>query len=416
MSFQKLRNLSLYTLFFLLFIFFTQSKTYAQTVIVVQPGTSISTAITNAPTGATIEIKAGTYEEQVEVNKTVTLTAYGDGPVWVDGACTRSFALHITAPNVTVSNFGVENTTDSTIRIENLTTTNVTVDHMNIHDFDCTGTGPEYRAGISSWYAGSGMRFTNNTITYRGNVTPSEQTERGQADCIWFKSDTANPSGGGHYIGHNTITGCWDGIGGETETDAHGTLDKNSTVEYNTVSDCNDDGIQMEGGDQNVHVQYNNISGCGLGVAFAAAITGPLYVQYNTIYGDSAGQYGNLACYKIGNPGSGTVNLNGNNCTIVNGGDGISQSNSGLEPVVSSGNVYNVSRYIYEFSQTPPAGSSFDNDCFSTSDTSRFMKWNNTTYATLPAFQSATGQELHGTVSTNCPDPTVSGTPIPTPL
>src|SRR4030042_415417 len=172
-------------------------------------------------------------------------------------------------------------------------------------------------------------------------------------DRLWFKSNENNPSGGGHYIAGNTIIGGWDGIGGEEEGSAHGTFDRDTIIENNTVRDCWDDGIQSEGGDKNVRIRNNDISGCGAGIAFAAPISGPLYVENNYIHDLVMGDYGNLFCYKVGNSTSATVYLTGNTCDVDSaaeqaqgGADGIHQTNGGMFSIVSSGHASQPSRHV----------------------------------------------------------------------
>ena len=125
---------------------------------------------------------------------------------------------------------------------------NVTVQNNTVQDFDCRNQGPEFRAGVGSWYAGSGHRILNNTITRR--VELSGGLAGGQSNGIWFKSTTASPSGGGHLISGNVIKGVYDGIGGETEDDPRCGFDRNTTIENNTIDTCYDDGISVEGGTQ----------------------------------------------------------------------------------------------------------------------------------------------------------------------
>ncbi|HEX5503091.1 MAG TPA: right-handed parallel beta-helix repeat-containing protein, partial [Thermomicrobiales bacterium] len=360
---------------------------------------TVNEAIEAAKAGATIRIKAGTYAEEVTIDKPVTLVPYGDGDVWIDAGCQRDHALVVHAAQVTIQGLKAKKSIQGAVLIEDASANHVTVDGMTIQDFDCQNGTDAYKAGIAVWYAGPGQRLTNNTITYRVELPQiAGHGQRGEGDGIWFKSTTKEPSGGGHYIAGNVITGGSDGIGGETESDIHGSFDRDTVIEHNTVRDCNDDGIQIEGGDVNVRVQDNQISGCGLGIAFAPNLVGPLYVERNTIHGDTPGDYGNgnLACFKVGRAGKGTAYLTGNTCEIATGGDGISQTNGGLSPLVLRDNTFRVSRYIYEFGDVPPAGSSFDGDCLSTSDPERFIKWGGKRYDDLPTFQADTKQEPKG--------------------
>jgi parallel beta-helix repeat protein len=317
---------------------------------------TISAAVQVASAGDTIVIHAGTYREQVSLDKQLTLRPYGDGPVTVDGECQREDGVYIGAGSgMVIQGFTIKNTIGASILIENggAPPSNVTIDSMTLQDFDCQeSTDDAFRGGIASYYGGSNITITNNLIQRRTSGEP-----RGWADGIWFKSRDANPSGGGHYIAGNTIIGGWDGIGGEEEFSAHGSFDGNTVIENNTIQGCADDGIQVEGGDENVIVRNNDISGCGAGVALAAPITGPLYIENNYIHDLVVGTWTAFFCFKVGSSGGGTAYLTGNICDVDSsaeqaqqgGADGIQQTNSGLYPIVSRNNVFHVSRYVFEF-------------------------------------------------------------------
>ncbi|HJX62237.1 MAG TPA: right-handed parallel beta-helix repeat-containing protein, partial [Dehalococcoidia bacterium] len=396
---------------------------------VVGPGgySTISAAVQAATAGDTISVHAGTYREQVNLSgKSVTVQPYGDGAVTVDGQCQREHGFYIgSGTGQVIRGLTITNTIAASILIENHAA-NVTIDGDTLQNFDCTWTSADpsghgqYAAGVAAWYGGSHITITNNLIQHRTSGDP-----HGSADGIWFKSNDSNPSGGGHYIAGNTIIGGWDGIGGEEEGSAHGTFDRDTIVENNTVRDCWDDGIQSEGGGQNIRIRYNDISGCGTGIAFAAPVSGPLYVENNYIHDLKMGDYGNLFCYKVGNSTSATAYLTGNICDVDSaaeqaqgGADGIHQTNGGMFSIVSSGNVFQVSRYVFEI--TEPEGS-YDGDCMHTTDSGRFIKWEGgTRYSNLAQYRSATGQEMHGQDSTNCPSqstptPTATATRTPTP-
>jgi parallel beta-helix repeat protein len=380
---------------------------------------TISAAAHAASPGDTILIHAGTYAEQVDVFKPLTLEPFGDGPVTVDGECERDHGVYIAAGSGTVlQGMTVKRTVNASILIEHYRPdvpppSNVTIDGMTLQDFDCQElTDDSFRGGVAVYYSGSGMRITNNLIQRRTSGEP-----RGHAGGIWFKSNTANPSGGGHYIAGNTIIGGWDGIGGEEEGSYHGGFDRDTVIENNTIRDCWDDGIQVEGGAQNVIVRSNDISGCGTGVAFAAPMTGPLYVENNRIHDLKTGLFGNLFCFKTGNSSEATVYLTENICDVdssieasLGGADGIHQTNSGMFPIISRNNIFQVSRYVFEIYE--PYGS-YDYDCMWTTDTTRFVKWSGgVNYSSLAQLQAATDAEPNGRQTTDC---SFLGTPTPLP-
>jgi parallel beta-helix repeat protein len=179
-----------------------------------------------------------------------------------------------------------------------------------------------------------------------------------------------------------------------------GGLVKDSVIEGNTIRNCYDDGIQVEGRNENVRVRNNTITGCGLGIALAPNMVGPLYIEGNTITDLQPGEYGLQACFKLGDGGSGTAHFTGNTCK--SSGDGFKQTNSGMTKIIASDNCIVVSRYVIELSGAPASGTSFNGNTLYTSDSGRFVKWNGSTYLSLSAFQSATGQEANGVQSQSC--------------
>jgi len=402
----------------------TPQKAAAKTLEVGSNGyPTISEAVQAAGPGDTILIHTGTYTEEVAIDKEITLDVYGDGDVWVDGQCLRNHGFWIWGNGATLRNIKVRNTIEAAVllnadRPDQERPSNITIDSMTMQDFDCTwtseqpGTWGQYRAGIAAWYTGSGIRITNNFIQHRTSGSPY-----GSADGIWFKSSDTNPSGGGHYLAGNTIIGGWDGIAGEEEGSAHGTFDRDTIVQNNTIQNTWDDCIQSEGGDQNVRIRNNDLSGCGTGIAFAAPVTGPLYVENNHIHDLVTGLYGNHFCFKVGNTGGGTTYLTGNICEVTAGpgqeANGIQQTNEGLSPIVSRRNVFRVSHYVFTvgWADMPP-GTDFDEDCMWSSDGDVFVKWANVYYTSLASFQAATGQERNGQQTADC---SFLGTPASAP-
>lgn len=363
---------------------------------------TIQAAVNAATAGQTIRVKAGIYPEQVTVGKTLTIMAYGDGGPWIDGGCARVNGLVLDGDGIQIRGLGVRDTIDAAILIHGA---RATIDGNAIQDFDCQGGSDQFRAGVAAWYAGPGQTVTNNTITGRVDLPGGNATRRGNG--IWFKNDSAHPSGGGHLIAGNRITGAYDGIGGESEGDPRGAFDRDTMIRQNTIDACYDDGIQIDGGTQNVHVEGNTITRCADGVSVNPNWTGPAYIERNTITQGVPGFYGNLNCFKVGKNANGTAiaYYTGNRCILPAvggvGADGWSQTNSGQTPIVARGNTIVVSRYVVEIAQAT-ADSSFDGDCLWTSDPTRFVKWSTGTYPSLAAWRAATGQETNGQQSATC--------------
>jgi hypothetical protein len=394
----------------------SEAATYAGEIVVgpLETHKTINAGIAAAGVNYLIKIKAGTYPEQVEVNKQVTLQTFGDGQVWVDGGNTRAVGIHIDASDVVIDGIGIKNTAARGILIDGINTKNVTIQNSTIQDFDMAGTETyQANAGVASYYAGSGMKILNNTIIRRS----SGSLTGGLSNGIWFKSNAQNPSGGGHLISGNLIKGGYDGIGGEEEDSPRGSFDKDTIIENNTIDTCYDDGIQVEGGNANIRVRHNEIKKCALGIATAPNLIGPIYIEYNRITEGVPGFYGTVACFKIGNNGVGTAYYTGNTCILpaINGvfADGWKQTNANQNTIISRNNKIHVSRYVAEITtwtnSAQLANTSFDNDCLYTSDSSRFVKWSTGQYLSLAAWKTATGYEANGVQTQNCPDPVDPG-------
>lgn len=372
---------------------------------------TINAAIQAASSGDTVSVHAGAYSEQVNVSKRLTLKAFGDGPVWVDGNCSRTYGISISADGASIDGLSVKRSDEGGVRV--YYADDVTLNDLTIQDYNCANVNAQYSAGVAVWDS-SGLALTGSRIIRRVDLSGSPH---GTGNGVWIKN-TSVTTGGGHYIADNTIIGGYDGIGGEPEDVVHGSFYRDSTIENNTVADCWDDGIQVEGGGINTVVRGNRVEGCAIGIAFAPVLVGPLYIQQNTIVDLVPGYYGSTYAFKIGDSSQGITYLEDN--VVSTSGDALKESNPGVGPIVSRRNVINVSRYVVEISSGIPAGMSFDYDCFWTSDSSRFIKWGGSTYGSMSAFRSATGHEVHGTESPDCeasptPSPAPTASPSPPP-
>lgn len=355
---------------------------------------TIAQALVGIAQGGSVLVRPGVYNELVTV-RTAGVTIQGElgggQRAWIDGQCERVHGVYVVADDVTIRGLGIRNTTEATVLIgSERATTRAHVDGNTIENYNCQQTGDQYAAGVAAWYAGPGHRVTGNNITRPG---PSK------GNGIWFKSNAAQASGGGHQILGNTITGGYDGIGGEEEGSPRGGFDRNTRIEGNTVRNCWDDGIQVEGGGLGTIVRDNMVEECGVGIAFATPLTGPLLVENNTIRSGSPGFYGQLACFKAGRSSPATIEVRGNSCTLTGAtvAHGFQQTNSGAGVWKVTNNQFRVTGYVVETTTQAGVGTVFDYNCYQTSDTEgRLVKWAGVRYNTLEAFRAATGHERNG--------------------
>jgi len=153
--------------------FFLLTDSSSANTLDVGPGgyATIGAAVQAAGPGDSVLIHTGTYREQVELDKQLTLRPYGDGPVTVDGQCQRDHGVYIgSGSGMVLQGFTVKNTLAASIFIEQAS--DVTIDGMTLQDFDCQTLGDVWRAGVASWYGGSNITITNNTIQFRTSGSP----------------------------------------------------------------------------------------------------------------------------------------------------------------------------------------------------------------------------------------------------
>ena len=364
--------------------------------IVVRPGESIQAAVDSAPAGATVLVRAGVYAESVSVPRPLTLA--GEAGAILDGGCGLTHGVAIAdIPDVTVQGLTIRHYRGSGVQVSGPDADRITVRGNDIHDFACAGGRNSTYAGVSFYYSGSHQRVVGNTIRFRAAATDRAGRVGGQ-NGVWFKSASGpgEASGGHHTVTDNVIVGGWDGIGGEGEDDPHGVWDGNATVLRNHVSDCHDDGISAEGFTGGSHFSDNTVVDCGLGFANASRRnSGEVRFERNVITSNAVGFYGNQACFKLGDGGTQTAYIVGNRCTLTVG-DGLAQTNAGISTLVVTDNLWMTGRYVYEITNLPGGGSTFDRNCMATTDPTRFVKYGNARYLTLAEFQRAAGQEAHG--------------------
>lgn len=360
------------------------------------PFRTIQKAASLAQAGDVIYVSAGTYTESVTITRSgelgapITFQALGDGPVWIDGECARPNVISIEGDFITLKGMGVRRASEANIVLDGAD--HVTLDGMIIQDWNCAGVEDQYRAGVASWGGGSSLTITNSRFERRADL-PGE--DYGYGNAIWLKN-VGPMTGGGHLISGNTIVGGFDGIGGEPEDVSWGGFYRDSVIENNTISDCADDGIQVEGGTANVMVRGNDIKRCLIGIAFAPALTGPLTILRNVVR-EPVERFGlGAAMLKAGDSSLGEVRVYHNSFFAGAGvADGLKQTNADLRNIHLRNNAIYAGRYVIETgSYTGPVTANFD--AFFTTDGGRFVKWDGTRYSSIAELRTGTGQEMNG--------------------
>lgn len=112
----------------------------------------------------------------------------------------------------------------------------------------------------------------------RPNWHPRE-SENNESHAVWI-------SGSGHDIGHNRISGFWDGVaifGGKPDADRsiqNAAID----IHHNDISEISDDAVEMDYGVHNIRVHHNRITNVFMGVSAQPLYGGPGYIFRNVVY------------------------------------------------------------------------------------------------------------------------------------
>ncbi len=356
-----------------------------------QPLRTVQAAADRTGPGDIVSIAPGVYAPfaaETDGTAGAPITFRGDDGVWIDGGCS-DHAIDIMADHITIEDLGARRSFTEVIHL--FAASNVTLQRLTVTDWNCGEGDDQYRGGISSWGGGSALIVRDSYLERR--VTESG-ADVGHGNGIWVKNTGPN-DGGGHVFSGNTIVGGHDGIGGEPEDVPWGVFNGDTLIADNTVRDCDDDGIQVEGGTHNITVSGNTISGCLIGVALAPALGGPLTIVGNVITDPQPRRGEGPAAFKTGDDSTGEVGIYHNSFFAgATPADGFKQTDPNLRNIHLLNNAIYAGRYVWEtYSHTGPVTADYD-AAYST-DGDRFVKWENGWHGTLASLQSA-GQETHG--------------------
>ncbi|MEA1865918.1 MAG: NosD domain-containing protein [Euryarchaeota archaeon] len=169
---------------------------------------TIQGAVDASSAGDTIEVASGTYRENVDVDKRVTLIGDGADVVTVRAADAGDHVFEVTADYVSISGFMATGATGGCVSGIDASGIHLNgVDHCNISDNDASGN----RDGICPYYGSSNNTLTSNTasgnylhgIYLRGssNNTLASNIASGNRDGIHL-SDSGN-----NTLQGNTMSG-----------------------------------------------------------------------------------------------------------------------------------------------------------------------------------------------------------------
>lgn len=251
---------------------------------------SIQAAVNAAADGATVNVAAGSYAEDVTISKGITING-------AEGHASAVTSFGIGADNVTIDGFAIAPANQNcygssemplaagvyltaggaTDPLQNISVVNNTIDCSGVMADGVKATGVAFGTGSSSYFS-TNVMVMNNTITGGGSSTAQNGLYLRFVD--------------GAVVSGNTITGFAHHLA-QFETGG------NYTVTDNVLSDTNRNGLQFGGVTSGTNeVSGNKISDCrgtskddGALVLRNDGAEGTMSVTGNTITGNNTGVY-----------------------------------------------------------------------------------------------------------------------------
>lgn len=291
---------------------------YRGSIVHLKPGTAYEVELTLARSGAAASLVATTWSEEFPVGETVRLTdrvtplvisESGSPGSWrlYDGRGTTIDVRHqfdsclmVNASNVILRGFTLRGAGTATnvstrpigaIRID--AGRDIVIEDCDISDWGRhnpkTGFGCNFDAAILSTSRSLQrlviQRCRLHHPSFDGSTwyEPKYPTHTAGPQCITLVNNAGN-----HVIRYNE---CWsdmehmynDIIGGGANASFQGSPGPDSDIYGNFISNCWDDGLEVEGGSRNVRVWDNYITQCMMMIGNAPASIGPLYIWRNVV-------------------------------------------------------------------------------------------------------------------------------------
>ncbi len=201
-------------------------------------------------------------------------------------------------------------------------------------------------------------------------------------------------SGMGHVVAYNRISGFKDGVDTRPAYPVRA-ID----IHNNDISECLDDGIELDYSEQNTRAYDNRLTNCSMGISFQPARGGPAYAVRNVLYNIGLESFKlHLTPPRPGHMTSGGVILH--NTVVKTSVPFRVWSNEGpARHFYLRNNLLVGTEAPYAIELTCPIEESdWDFNAYVGGPFRNFARWNGTTYPSLADFQSGTRQEMHGLV------------------
>jgi hypothetical protein len=219
-------------------------------------------------------------------------------------------------------------------------------------------------------------------------------------------------SGVGHVVAYNRISGFKDGVDTRPAYPVRA-ID----IHNNDISECVDDGIELDFSEQNTRAYQNRLTNCAMGISFQPVRGGPAYAVRNVLYNIG------LESFKLHltPPGPGHVTSGGvilHNTVVKTSVPFRVWSNEGpARHYYLRNNLLIGGQGPYAIELTCPIEESdWDYDAYVGGPFGKFARWNGQSYASLDEFRAATQEEKHGLLLPWSDDLFASGVARPTDL
>jgi hypothetical protein len=231
-----------------------------------------------------------------------------------------------------------------------------------------------------------GFTCTNNDKTTEDFFLGDNVVE---GPCTWPREKgIENPrgfqvGGRGHVICYNRVRGFADAI-----DTFHAKPCEAIDIYGNEISECTDDGIEMDYSERNTRCFRNRCTNVFQGISVQPIFGGPVYIFRNAMYNVV------LEPFKMHNSPSGALMFH--NTTVKKGMPLVLYSGEKVRNCVFRNNVFigTDAKYAYE-TTAPMVDCDFDHDAFGGGPFGRFLKWNGKLYETFDDMVKKSPIEKH---------------------
>ena len=250
--------------------------------------TPIQVAVDNATAGGSVFVWNGSYSENVDVNKTLTLDGEGADVVTVTAADPGDHVFEVKADYVNISGFVVRGATDNYragIRLTNADYCNISENNA-YGDAHCIYLSSSSNNTLTSNTASNNMYGSGITLSSSSNNTLANNTANSNKvhgiTLSYSSNNASNNDYRGIYLAHssnyNTLTN------NTASNNDYGTTlscSSNNTLTSNTANSNTDYGIYHYNADNN-NIACNLVQGNGQGFYLTSGSTGN-NISYNNI-------------------------------------------------------------------------------------------------------------------------------------